>query len=186
MTINWLAQAIGVLGVIAFILSFQIKSNAALLITQMFADSMFCIQFILLGAYSGCLSILIMVLRNLPLLYRGKRRWADWKGWPAAIIALLVICTAITWEGVKSLLPLLASVIGTLAYWTGSARAFRTSNLFCACPCWLTYDLLVGSYAGALNEVITIVSIVTSILRFGWKALGDSSFGKSEKPAKKV
>lgn len=35
----------------------------------------------------------------------------------------------------------------------------------------LLYDVLVKSWGGALNEAVTLVSIIISIIRFGWKAL---------------
>lgn len=47
------------------------------------------------------------------------------------------------------------------------------SNLFCASPAWLLYDVMVGSIAGIVNEAITLTSIIVSVLRFGWKELGD-------------
>ncbi len=52
------------------------------------------------------------------------------------------------------------------------------SNLFCASPAWLLYDVMVGSAAGVVNELITLGSIIISIFRFGWKELGnpESSF----------
>ena len=39
-------------------------------------------------------------------------------------------------------------------------------------PCFLIYDVLIGSWGGVLNETITILSILLSIVRFGWKELG--------------
>ena len=40
----------------------------------------------------------------------------------------------------------------------------------------LLYDLIIHSWGGALNESITIISILVSIFRFGWKNLGEDSF----------
>ena len=52
----------------------------------------------------------------------------------------------------------------------------RLSNLFCASPCWLIFDIIVGSIGGILNETILIVSILVSIYRYGWKGLGENKF----------
>ena len=180
MTINWVAQAIGVVGVIAFIVSFQLKSNKLLLIMQIFANFMFCLQFILLGAYVGCISLLVLNFRSILLLLQARYKWAKWNGWLIIMILFLVGGTILSWDGVKSLLPFVAAAVGVAAYWSGNARAYRTSNLFCSCPCWLTYDAIVGSYAGMLNELIAITSIIVSIIRFGWKALGKDDFGTKE------
>ena len=177
MSINWLAQGIGLIAVLVFIISFQIKSNRALLVMQMLGDTLFCIQFILLGAFTGCLSLLVMVIRNIIFLCKENYSWARWKGWPWVFVLLSFVVSVYTWDGWKSILPFVAAAVGTFAYWENNAREFRTSNLFCASPCWLVYDLIVGSYAGALNEAIMIVSIVVSIIRFGWDSLGKNQFG---------
>ena len=185
MEINWLAQVVGAVGVILFLVSFQIKSNRALLAIQWMADFMFCVQFILLGAYSGCLSLAVMLLRNIILMCREKHRWAQWNRWLPVLVILTVVFTAITWDGLKSLLPMIAGVGSAIVFWQGNARAYRTANLFCASPCWLIYDVIVGSFAGILNETITLASIVISIIRFGWSALGENSFEKKQTPAEK-
>ena len=44
-------------------------------------------------------------------------------------------------------------------------------NLVCASPCWLVYDVIVHSFGGIISESITIVSILVSFIRFGWKGL---------------
>ena len=38
-------------------------------------------------------------------------------------------------------------------------------------PLWIVYDVLVGSWAGILDEAVTETSMLISILRFGWKNL---------------
>ena len=58
----------------------------------------------------------------------------------------------------------------SIGYWTDNARKIRVSQLI-GSPCTLLYDLIVRSFGGALSEGITIVSILVSIRRFGWKAL---------------
>ena len=36
---------------------------------------------------------------------------------------------------------------------------------------WLIYDVIVRSYGGIVSESITMLSILISIIRFGWKGL---------------
>lgn len=166
-------QAIGFLAVIAFILSYQIKSNRALFLCQLIGAGLFCLQFFLLGAASGCLSLAVNILRSLMLM-----KYNDWegirrKGWVWILCGIYAMITVFTWAGPVSLLALAASVGSTVGYWTNNARTIRLSNLLCASPCWLIYDICIQSWGGMLNEIITIASILVSIARFGWKALGD-------------
>ena len=95
----------------------------------------------------------------------------SWKGWIAVFSALSLAAALLTWSGPISLLPVATTVAGTIGYWTNNARNIRIANLAVNSPCMLLYDVLVKSWGGALNEAVTLVSIIISIIRFGWKAL---------------
>ena len=172
--INIAAQIIGFIGVVLFVLSFQIKSNKKLFFVQIMANVMFAIQFVMLGAYSGCVGLIICILRNVVFIYRDRWEFANSKAMLAIMLGCCVLNTIVNWKGWYDLFSMLAVSSASIGYWIGSARALRTSNLFAASPCWIIYDVVVGSWAGVLNETIAIVSILVSVVRFGWKALGES------------
>lgn len=60
----FLIQLIGFVGTAVFILSYQIKSNRILYLLQLIGCALFCLQFYLLDAKSGCLSLAVNILRN--------------------------------------------------------------------------------------------------------------------------
>ena len=76
-----------------------------------------------------------------------------------------------TWDGAVSILPGLGAISGTLACWTNNAKIIRITNLTINSPCCLIYDVIFRSWGGVINESITIISIIVSIMRFGLKAL---------------
>ncbi len=170
-----LTQAIGFVAVAAFILSYQIKSNRWLFLLQIVGLALFCLQFFLLDAFSGCLSLAVNMLRNALMLKYNDWRWVRWRGCPVIIALLFTVILVLTWNGPVSLLAYTASVSSTFVYWTNSPRNIRLVNLTCASPCWLIYDIIVHSWGGLLSEAITIVSILISIFRFGWKGLEHDS-----------
>ena len=43
--------------------------------------------------------------------------------------------------------------------------------MFINSPLWIVYDVATGSLAGVMDELVTEISMIVSILRFGWKAL---------------
>ena len=43
--------------------------------------------------------------------------------------------------------------------------------MFVNSPLWIIYDVIVGSWTGILDEVVTELSIIISIIRFGWNNL---------------
>jgi len=171
-------QAIGILGVICFIISFQIKSNKALFLAQMTGSGLFCIQFMLMGAFSGCFSLVVIVIRNWFLARADKWPKVLWRGWAVIVIIVCAVIMIFTWVGPLSILPFIAMAVGTIGYYSNNAQTIRFVNLICCSPAWLIYDFVVGSIGGVLNESIVLISILVSIYRYGWKAMGDPNFGK--------
>ena len=176
-----LIQAIGYIGALLFVLSYQIRSNRALFFCQILGSVLFCVQFFLLHALSGCLNLIVIMFRNALLMKYDTCPWVRWKGWTAILSAICTVILYFTWKGAISLLPFAALIGSNIGYWTNNAQKIRLSNLACASPCWLIYDVIVGSWGGVLNESITLGSILVSVYRYGWKAMGDpdSEFQKS-------
>lgn len=165
-------QAIGFIGVAFFIASYQIKSNRALFVCQLIGCVIFCIQFFILGAYTGAVSLIINIIRNLLLIKIKDWKWVSSKATMFVILAMLLAMTVYTWDGAISLLPLASVGATTIGYWTNNAQKIRLSQ-FIGSPCVLIYDILVRSWGGMLSESITLVSIIVSVIRFGWKNMGD-------------
>ena len=98
MNINLISQLFGIVGVLTFVLSFQIKSNKKLYLVQILSNTMFAIQFVLLGAYSGCINLVICMIRNMLFINRKKWTFVNSPAMLAVLIALFVINTAINWK----------------------------------------------------------------------------------------
>ena len=170
-------QGIGFVGVLFFILSYQIKSNKMLFLMQLLGTATFCCQFLLLGATSGAANLIGIIVRNALLMKYRDWAWIRSKWTEIVFLIFFTIAFIATWQGPISLLPYAAVVGTTIAYWTDNAQKIRLGNLVCGSPCWLVYDALIGSWAGVLNESITLGSILVSIWRYGWKAMGRSDSG---------
>lgn len=169
---EYIIQGIGFLGVALFIISYQIRSNRALFLCQLMGCVVFCVQFFLMGAYTGAISLIVNIARNLLLLKSDDWKWARSRAALAVIILLLLVMTVYTWAGIISLLPFASVAVTSIGYWTQNAQKIRLSQLF-GSPCTLLYDALVHTWGGVICEAITILSIIISIIRFGWTSLGE-------------
>ena len=165
-------QCIGFIGVLLFVISYQIKSNKGLFLTQMLGCMMFCIQFFLMGAYTGAITLIINIIRNILLLKSKDWKWAKSKIVMVIILIALVVSTVYTWNGPVSLLPFVSIAVTTIGYWSNNALKIRLSQMI-GSPCYLVYDVLIQSWGGVVSESIAIISIIVSIIRFGWKNLAD-------------
>ena len=166
-------QSFGIIATICFLLSYQVKSNKGLYLLQAAGCGAFAIQYLMLGAYSGCLSQVFVITRNLMLSRYNQWAWVRSKFWVPVFIVLAFIIIYFTWDGPISLIPLFIMVFGTIGMWTNNAGLIRLTGLICISPEWIVYDIIVGAYSAILNEAFIIISVMYSIVRFGWRHMLD-------------
>ena len=169
-----ITQSFGIISTVFFLLSYQVKSNKALYLMQAAGCGTFAIQYLLLGAYSGCLSQVFVIVRNLMLSKYNQWEWVRFKGWVPVFIIIALIITRLTWNGPLSLIPLLVMTAGTIGLWTNNAGLIRLVGLTFISPPWIVYDCMIGAYSAIINEVLVMAFVVTSIARFGWRQMIDS------------
>ena len=164
-----LIQAIGILGTVSFFLSFQCKRNKNLFRVQFLSYLCYTIHLLMLGATTGGISYILNTVRSFCL----GSKYTFLKGKPmcAIICAAQVVTLFFTWDGWWSILPVAANIASTIGGYTHNARKIRIAGMFINSPLWIIYDIIVGSWAGILDEVISEASMIISIYRYGWKNL---------------
>ena len=160
---NVFVQGTGVLGIIASIISFQCKKHKNIMIFRTANEMLFAVQYFFLGAYTGVAMNVFGSLRNMVFMDMVKKD-KNTMIMRYVFSGIFLLFIALTWEGSKSLLSGLAKVTSTFAYGSSNTRVVRIMILLTSTS-WLIYNLIVGSYAGFLCELFTIVSIITAIIR---------------------
>ena len=169
--ITFAASGFGVLSTLCFIISFQVKSNKKLYLTQSAANVFYGTQFYLLGATGGLFNMGMQIVRNLLLCKLGDWKWLNHPAMAPVLCLPSLIYMIACWSGPLDLLPFIAMTAGTFGYWTNDARKLRMAELIFVSPAWLMYDLFQGAYGGVLNEAVILGSVAFSIIRFGWAGL---------------
>lgn len=157
-------QSIGALGILASIISFQCKKHNKILLFRTLNEFLFGIQYFMLGAYTGMAMNLVGCVRNIIFSKHVKKG----KATVPFIAVFCVIFTAFgifTWQGLKSVLIIIAKVLSTIAYGNKNTTFVRTIILFTSAS-WLIYNACVYSIAGVICEAFTIISIISGIIRF--------------------
>lgn len=172
-----IAQLIGIAALILWFISFQVRSNRKLFVLQSMANLIFGLQFILLGGYAGCAGLVICTLRNVLILNREKWPWARSWWWIAVIAVVDGICVTVTMKRPIDLMAWVACVGASITCWTDNARKIRIGNLFVASPSWLVYDIAYRAWPSVFSESMAMISVIISIVRFGWDNLGNN-FGE--------
>lgn len=178
---NIFIQGIGFFGTVMFFLSFQCKSNKNLFRVQFVSYFCYTLHLALLGATTGAVSYMFNTLRSICL--GSKSDFLKSKKMCAIICLMQLLTLAFTWSGWISLLPVIANIAATVGGYTYHPRKIRMVAMFVNSPLWIVYDIIIGSYAGILDEAVTEVSIVISIIRYGWKNLDKPE--SNEKPPQK-
>ena len=161
-----IANLFGVLAVALFVLSYQLKSRQNLIIMNAASRILYVSQYLLLGAFEGAL--LDVVALVVTLLCKNRDSKFIKKHFLLTVILsnLFIIGSGMTvYVNIFSLFPILGVIFETLALWPKKEKNIRLLSLLGA-PFWLAYNLICLAYGSAIGNVITLVSITVSIIRY--------------------
>lgn len=164
-------QTIGFIALVCSLVSYQMKANKSLMLCQLTANVLFGIQFFLLGGVTGSINNGLSIIRYLMLLQSERWKWLSWKGWAVILSLLSLVVTIVTWNGILSIFPFISIAGANFCYWTKNSRIIRLGVITVNCPPWLIYAIALGSWGGVINELLSMLSTLISIYRYGWKAL---------------
>ena len=179
----YIGQFIGFIGLAVNALSYQQKTQKAIVLHQLACSVLFAIHFFMLGAYVGCLLNFIGIFRAFIFSNKDKV-WAQSKAWLYLIIAAFAAAGIVTLDGdlniftwnvsftsistYISVLPIIGMTFTTVAFWVTNPATVRRLS-FPNSPCWLIYNLYNHSWAGAVTEMIVMTSIIIAMIRYDFK-----------------
>ena len=163
-----IAQIFGFLAMGLAILTYQFNKQKTVNLLLMAVAALWCLHYAALGLVTPIFMNVVNVARAFIYSLRQEKKWANAKWLPAAFCGVIVLLTALTWEGPWSLLPGVASIFASLANWQTDTKKLRALTVP-VCVCWLVYNIVNRSVAGAANETFTLVSIAVAFWRYDRK-----------------
>ena len=159
----FLIEGLGVIGLLAAVIAFQCKKHRGVMFFRTINEGVFGIQYLFLGAYTGCAMDFVGCVRNILF---GMNVAKGRSNRPLILLFCLIFTGfgIVTWEGPKSILVIAAKILSTAAYGNKNLLIVRSTILVTATS-WLIYNLLVGSFSGAICEAFTLASLVVGIVR---------------------
>ena len=157
-------QIMGWVAALLTFASYQFKEHKKLLLIQTLATLSICISYALLGAWSGMLLNIVCILRNF-IIYKKDLKIFSHKFWPYLLAGMMAVMGALSWQGIMSLLIVVALAVNTLFLYFPNMQNLRKSILL-TCSMVLLYNVYYMVWGGVLNEAIAITSAVIGLYRF--------------------
>lgn len=154
-----LAQILGLVALALCVAAFASKHDDRLLLVLIAANVAFALHFLLFGQWASGVLTGLIILRILL-----ARRFPGSIPVTVALLAAGAGATAVTWQGPIDLVPLTATVFGTIAMVMLRGIPMRLL-LAAAGLTWTINDLLIGSIGGTLAEALVVVTNVVTIVR---------------------
>ena len=153
------AQVFAFLSSLCLLISFWQRKRKKILFFQML-DSLFDVfQYILLGAYTASL------LGSTRAYFFSK---FNKKIFLYIFLLLYIISAIITFNGLITVIPLIASLIYTVVIWNKKEKYIRLYSIL-VFILWLTHDILVEAYVSSIVDLVIIISNSIAIYKIDLK-----------------
>ena len=147
------------------VLSYQSKKRNNILILSLLSQVTCGIAYILLDAYTGLAMCIIAFIRDIIFMIdenkNGKRDEITKKDIVFLIVfyLLIIISTIFTYQGLYSLLSVIATIIFTYSVWQKKTKVYK----FLGIPIgilWILYNLYVKSLFGVILESLLLIASI--------------------------
>ena len=162
--IKLIAQLFGIGAMVFLFLIYQQRSRKGMLLTKLSADICWVMHYLLLGAFAGLIPNAVGVFRELVFINRKDKKWASSVIWPIIFVIVNWTLGILSFSSWYDILPILASSFVTFSLWLDDPRLTKIITVP-ICIAFLTYDVFVGSYIGIVNELLSIISIVSFFIK---------------------
>lgn len=157
-------QSLAIFGLLIWASSYHFKKRKSILLVQLASFIFWILHFIFLEAYTGAALAGVAALRLAIFSFKKKSNWINNPLTLGIFIGALIISTVLTFSTFWGIFALAGGIFATVASWQYDQNKIR--KLFIPShACWIVYDLLVGSYGGAISETILGISTIVSLLR---------------------
>lgn len=167
MSVNFvIAQIIGGVALIILMLSFQKNNKETLLRFQILSSMLYAIQYLFLDASTGCLMNFACMIRNVIFnKYKDRKVPTYWLG---IVLALMILLSVISYNGVISLLPMIAVVLYSCALWNGNLKIVRIIEII-SCSLFIYYNIKVIAITGLIATILELFAALIAVYKFDIK-----------------
>ena len=164
-TINYIiSQIFAFLAFIFSIIAYHRSKKEKIMSNMVMSNTLNLIHYMLLGAYSGAVTKILAILRDLIIIIKEKKKIPERLILAGFIIAYTVI-GIVTFESIVALLPLVAALIYLISIYNGNELRIKIASAS-TYVLWLIYNIYVFSIMGIIATTISIISGCIAIYRY--------------------
>ena len=171
-------QAIGILAVALFLISYQQKKRRSIILFNSASRAMYVLQYLLLGAFEGAV---LDILGMISSILAGKKHTPFFKRYAKWIIILLdavmILAGILLYKNIFSLFALAGILLQSTALWINNEKQIRIISIL-GSPFWLTSNLTSHAFGSAIGDALTMGSIIIAMIKY-------KDFGK-KKPQEEI
>lgn len=162
-----IAQALGIVGLVIIVLSYQFKNNRSFFLAQGTGSLFFFANFLLIGAYGGAFFNLTNLLRGMLFLKNQNKIWklvlieAAYTGCLVFSIVLDPTPLSILFAA----LPYTALIAMTVFMMHAKPVPIRVFQIAWMSPSWIAHNIFNFSIGGLVCESLNMVSSAVFLLR---------------------
>lgn len=161
--LNFAAQMAGFIGTILSFVMYLARKRKTILLGKFTCDILWILHYGLIGAYSGA-ALNVLALGRESVFYNKEKKWASSKLWLVLFVVLTIISSALSWEGMLSLLPMIGSCCAVVSFWCTNPFHIRLLALPCQIL-WLIYSIFHQSLPSLVSCSISLAAILIGLYR---------------------
>ena len=163
--IFWVVQAFGIITLILYVVSMQMKKKETLLILQIISNLFFVFQCILTNSLTGGVLVSLAIVRGI-VFYIFKKRGLNPKIVTFSIFqAAIIASTIFTWENTLSLFAFFGNSASLYANWQDKMKVLRILTIV-GCTLWMVYQFYFEMYTSMISEFCIIISSAVGLWKF--------------------
>lgn len=164
-TIFWIIQVLGLVTILLTILSFFQKEKWKMMLLLSGTNVVMMATYLLCGEILGGILVIGALVRTLVYFFYSKHNKR-----PEPIVMMLfeVYCIVISilfWNSPSDLLIIVNILVVTYTTWQNDLRILRFGYVFSSLMI-ITYDIMIGAYATAISELLMLISVTVSLIKY--------------------
>lgn len=152
-----IAQIIGFIAFFVSLIAYYKNKKEKILGNMILSNSLNLCHYILLDAFSGGITKIIAILRDLVIILKSKYKMLSSNLILGIFVIFYIIVGIVFYSSIWSILPIVAAIIYTIPLWNGNELVVK-KFAYLSRILWLIYNIAVLSISGIIADIVFIIS----------------------------